>query len=66
MRNHLYGGSVTVAGLLNHRDIREQFSPEKNDVMIVPEEMYNSNGVDLLGEHWSVLAEYYGAELWRM
>jgi len=66
VRNHLYGGSVTVAGLLNHRDIREQFSPERNDVMVVPEEMYNSNGVDLLGEHWSVLAKYYGAELWRM
>ena len=61
--NHLYGGSVSVAGLLNHRDIREQFNPEQNDVMILPNEMYNADGLDLLGEPISALEEYYNAKI---
>ena len=63
IRNHLYGGSVSVAGLLNHRDIREQFNPEQNDVMILPNEMYNADGLDLLGEPISALEEYYNAKI---
>ncbi len=59
IRNNLYGGSVSVAGLLNHRDIKEQFHPERNDVMIMPNEMYNADGVDLLGEKKEQLEEYY-------
>lgn len=63
IQNHLYGGSVSVAGLLNHRDIREQFNPEQNDVMILPSEMYNADGLDLLGEPVSALEEYYNAKI---
>lgn len=63
IENHLYGGSVSVAGLLNHRDIREQFFPKKNDVMIMPYEMYNSEGVDLQGERMEELEKYYGAKI---
>lgn len=50
IKNNLYGGSVSVAGLLNHQDVKEQFQPNRNDVMIMPKEMYNADGVDLLGE----------------
>ena len=63
IENHLYGGSVSVAGLLNHKDIREQFHPERNDIMIMPNEMYNSDGLDLLGEKLEVLEKYYNAKI---
>lgn len=61
--NHLYGGSVSVAGLLNHADIRAQFHPQKNDVMILPHEMYNADGLDIQGEHRTVLENYYRARV---
>lgn len=63
IKNNLYGGSVSVAGLLNHKDIREQFHPERNDVMIMPNEMYNADGVDLLGEKMEQIEEYYNAKV---
>ena len=63
IENHLYGGSVSVAGLLNHGDIREQFHPDKNDVMILPNEMYNSDGKDLQGEKMEELERFYGAKI---
>lgn len=63
IENHLYGGSVSVAGLLNHKDIREQFHPDRNDVMIMPVEMYNADGVDLLGEKKELLEEYYNVKI---
>lgn len=63
IENHLYGGSVSVAGLLNHKDIRDQFHPSRNDVMILPKEMYNSDGMDLTGERMEQLSDYYNAKL---
>ena len=63
VKNYLYGGSVTVAGLLNHADIKSQFHPLKNDVMILPHEMYNSENVDIQGEPQSKLGEYYNAKI---
>lgn len=63
IENHLYGGSVSVSGLLNHKDIREQFHPERNDLMIMPNEMYNADGVDLLGEKKKELEEYYNTKI---
>lgn len=66
IENHLYGGSVSVAGLLNHQDIRNQFFPEHNDVMIMPNEMYNSDGLDLLGERKEVLEAYYNAKIFLL
>lgn len=64
IENHLYGGSVTVSGLLNHDDIREQFHPDRNDVMLLPEEMYNSEGRDLKGEKMEILEQYYKAKIY--
>ena len=61
--NNLYGGSVTVAGLLKHQDIREQFHPRQNDVMMMPKEMYNVDGMDLLGEKVEDLEKYYNAKI---
>lgn len=63
IENHLYGGSVSVSGLLNHKDIREQFHPERNDLMIMPNEMYNADVVDLLGEKKKELEEYYNTKI---
>lgn len=63
IKNNLYGGSVSVAGLLNHRDIKKQFHAERNDVMIMPNEMYNADGVDLLGEKKEQLEEYYNTKV---
>ena len=44
--------------MLNHGDIREQFHPDKNDVMILPNEMYNSDGKDLQGEKMEELERF--------
>lgn len=63
IKNNLYGGSVSVAGLLNHQDIRAQFHPTKNNLMIMPNEMYNAYGMDLLGEHISKLSDYYKTKI---
>ena len=63
IQNNLYGGSVSVAGLLNHQDIRSQFQPQKNDLMIMPNEMYNADGLDPLGEPMSALSEYYQSKI---
>ena len=63
IQNNLYGGSVSVAGLLNHQDIRAQFHPIGNDLMIMPNEMYNADGLDLLGEPMSALSEYYKTKI---
>jgi hypothetical protein len=63
IQNNLYGGSVSVAGLLSHKDIREQFHPKRNDVMILPNEMYNADGIDLLGEKKVQLEEDYNAKV---
>lgn len=63
IRNELYGGSVSVAGLLNHKDIRNQFRPQKNDLMVLPYEMYNSDGYDLLGESMKALSDYYNTKI---
>lgn len=54
---------VTVAGLLNHRNIRAQFSPQKSDYIFLPLEMYNSEGRDLLGEPMEELARYYNSQI---
>ena len=52
VRNNLYGGSVTVSGLLNHQDILAQV--DKCSLIgteaIVPSEMYNSDDCDITGQ----------------
>lgn len=64
VENHLYGGSVTVAGLLNHNDIRDQFHPTRNGIIFLPEEMYNSEGRDLKGEKIEELEYHYDSKIY--
>ncbi len=65
VRNRLYGGSVTVAGLLNHRDIEDQFRPADGfcDMIILPREMYNADDCDITGESRRELERFYHAEV---
>lgn len=63
VENHLYGGSVSVSGLLNHGDIKSQFQPDRNDLMIMPMEMYTSEGRELQGEHISDLETFYNTKI---
>jgi hypothetical protein len=63
IKNHLYGGSVSVSGLLNHNDIKEQFSLQKGDLIILPKEMYNSEEKELQGESLDDLREYYHTQI---
>lgn len=63
IENHLYGGSISVAGLLNHQDIKKQFMPENNDYMLLPNEMYNADGFDLLGEPMEELERHYNSKI---
>lgn len=65
IKNELYGGSITVAGLLNHQDIIRDFQPpSKNDVMVLPQEMYDHETKDITGRHYSELQNLYKAEIW--
>jgi hypothetical protein len=65
VKNELYGGSVTVAGLLNHEDIIRDFIPEKNGVIVLPKEMYDCDENDITGRHISELQNQYNAEIWK-
>jgi hypothetical protein len=65
VKNKLYGGSVTVAGLLNHSDVVNQYRPRDNtDIMVLPYEMYDSHNCDILGSHISALAHFFKVEIW--
>jgi len=65
IRNDLYGGSTTVAGLLNMQDICSQI-PTGNvkGTLVLPFEMYNCKQCDILGNHISALQDYYNQEVW--
>lgn len=65
IKNNLYGGSVTVAGLLNHSDIYEQLQLKySNSTLILPFEMYNHEQCDITGQHYSDLEKKYRAKVW--
>lgn len=67
VKNRLYGGSVTVAGLLNHNDIKSQYAPiEKADIVILPHEMYDTDNNEITGESISELENHYKAIVWKM
>ena len=64
MKNELYGGSVTVAGLLNHEDILNQYKPNEPYANIVlPFEMYDHEKKDITGRHVSELEHYYNTRV---
>jgi hypothetical protein len=65
VENHLYGGSVTIAGLLNHQDIIRDFMPEKAGVVVLPKEMYDHEDKEITGRHISELQTHYNTEIWK-
>lgn len=66
IKNELYGGSVTIAGLLNHEDIINQFKPSnKNGVIVLPKEMYDHESKDITGREITELETIYNTEVWR-
>jgi len=63
--NRLYGGSVTVSGLLNHSDIKTQLKPRwSNSILVLPYEMYNHEKCDITGQSVSELETYYNRDIW--
>ncbi len=67
VKNKLYGGSVTVAGLLNHSDIKSQYFPNtKPDIIMLPYEMYDTENKEITGESIRVLENYFKACIWKV
>lgn len=67
VKNKLYGGSVTVAGLLNHTDIKSQYIPTNEaDIIMLPFEMYDTDNNEITGEPISELENYFKASVWKM
>lgn len=64
VENQLYGGSVTIAGLLNHEDIMRDFVPDNAGVVVLPKEMYDHEDKEITGRHISELQTHYKAEIW--
>ena len=65
VKNKLYGGSVTVAGLLNHTDIISQLNLQSTkSVIVLPYEMYNHEKCDITGNNISEIENKYNAEVW--
>jgi hypothetical protein len=63
--NQLYGGSVTVSGLLNHSDIKDQLNPKWSDsILVLPYEMYNHEHCDITGQSVNELEKLYNREIW--
>lgn len=67
VKNKLYGGSVTVAGLLNHGDIKTQYFPEtKPDIIVLPYEMYDKENNEITGESISELEKHFNTSVWKV
>jgi len=65
VRNELYGGSTTVAGLLNIPDICSQVHPgDVKGTLVLPFEMYNCKQCDILGNHISAIQNHYKQKVW--
>jgi hypothetical protein len=65
VKNKLYGGSVTVAGLLNHSDIRSQYQYSP-DILILPKEMYDTDEREITGEPMIELEKYLNTQIWKV
>lgn len=65
VKNELYGGSVTIAGLLNHEDILNQYQPVvANATTVLPFEMYDHETKEITGRHISELSTFYNSPIW--
>jgi hypothetical protein len=67
IRNKLYGGSVTIAGLLNHKDIKSQYLPDiQPDIVMLPFEMYDNDDNEITGNPISELETHYNTSIWKV
>ncbi len=67
VKNRLYGGSVTVAGLLNHSDIKSQYFPViQPDIIMLPFEMYDNENNEITGEPISELEQHFNTIVWKV
>ena len=47
-----------------YRKLSLKFHPDKNDVMLLTEEMYNSEKRDIKGEKLELLEQYYNSKIY--
>ncbi len=50
IRNDFLGDTITVAGLLTYEDITRQISPRDNEVIVLPNSVFNHEGVTIDGK----------------
>ncbi|PKN79928.1 MAG: DUF512 domain-containing protein [Candidatus Cloacimonetes bacterium HGW-Cloacimonetes-1] len=50
IRNDFMGELITVAGLLTYEDINKQISPRDNEVIVLPNSIFNHEGVTIDGK----------------
>jgi len=66
VKNEFFGGSIKSAGLLTNQDIKaalvNQEELHKYQKIILPGIIYDFNGNDLTGEHYSLLEEYFAID----
>ncbi|MFO7660371.1 MAG: DUF512 domain-containing protein [Candidatus Cloacimonadaceae bacterium] len=61
--NHYMGENVSVSGLLTFADIREQIKPNKNDVIVLPGNIFNHDGITLDGFSQLEIKEYWQRDI---
>lgn len=61
--NHFMGEDVTVSGLLTFEDIRQQIKPKDNDVVVLPGNIFNHDGITLDGFSQLDIKEYWQRDI---
>ena len=49
IRNDFFGPEITVSGLLTYSDLKQQLAPEKDEIIILPSNIFNFDGETLDG-----------------
>ncbi len=63
VKNMFLGESVTVSGLLTFGDIREQVIPRNDEIIILPGNIFNHEGITLDGYSQLEIKEFYQRDL---
>lgn len=61
--NNFMGESVNVSGLLTFTDISEQIKPNRNDVIVLPGNIFNHDGITLDGFSQLEIKEYWQRDI---
>jgi putative radical SAM enzyme (TIGR03279 family) len=59
VRNDFLGEHISVAGLLTFSDLMAQVHPEPKEGLILPDSMFNEDGLTLDGVHYLKLKEHF-------